>query len=79
MDELLEIKVANNLFLIEDASHSLGSIYNRTRIGSHADITTFSFFPTKNITSCEGGAVATNSISLAIQLTILYFKGKYDK
>ena len=75
LDELLEIKVANNLFLIEDASHSLGSIYNRTRIGSHADITTFSFFPTKNITSCEGGAVATNSISLANKIELFKNNG----
>jgi len=49
------------LYLIEDASHSLGSLYNGQPTGSIADITTFSFFPTKNITTAEGGAVATNN------------------
>lgn len=49
------------IYLIEDASHSLGSLYNGQSVGSIADITTFSFFPTKNITTAEGGAVATNN------------------
>lgn len=51
----------HGIYLIEDASHSLGSLYNGQPVGSIADITTFSFFPTKNITTAEGGAVATNN------------------
>jgi dTDP-4-amino-4,6-dideoxygalactose transaminase len=46
------------LIFIEDASHALGSKYKGNFVGSIADITTFSFFPTKNITTGEGGAVA---------------------
>jgi dTDP-4-amino-4,6-dideoxygalactose transaminase len=48
-----------NLFLIEDAAHSIGTFYNGSPIGSIADLTTFSFFPTKNLTTGEGGAVAS--------------------
>jgi dTDP-4-amino-4,6-dideoxygalactose transaminase len=48
-----------NLFLIEDAAHSIGTLYNGSPVGSIADLTTFSFFPTKNLTTGEGGAVAS--------------------
>ena len=58
MDELRVIADQHGLILIEDAAHSLGSHYRGRLVGSLADITTFSFFPTKNITTGEGGAVA---------------------
>lgn len=59
LDELRKIADKNGIFLIEDAAHSLGSTYRNKTVGSIADITTFSFFPTKNITTGEGGAVAS--------------------
>lgn len=65
LDELLKISRKNGVALIEDAAHSLGSVYRNRPVGSIADITTFSFFPTKNITTGEGGAVVTNDENLA--------------
>jgi dTDP-4-amino-4,6-dideoxygalactose transaminase len=59
LDELRAIADRHGLYLIEDAAHSIGSTYKGRPIGSIADITTFSFFPTKNMTSAEGGAVAS--------------------
>lgn len=59
LDELRTLADKNGLFLIEDAAHSLGSLYRNTPVGAIADITTFSFFPTKNITTSEGGAVSS--------------------
>ena len=59
LDELRMIADKHGIYLIEDASHSIGSKYKGKPIGSIADITTFSFFPTKNITTGEGGAVAS--------------------
>lgn len=59
MDRLRAIADRHKLLLIEDAAHSLGSTYKGRLVGSLADITTFSFFPTKNITTGEGGAVAS--------------------
>lgn len=44
--------------VIADAAHSLGSTYRGVPVGALADLTTFSFFPTKNATTGEGGAVA---------------------
>lgn len=62
--ELRSIADNHNLILIEDAAHSIGSNYNGMPVGSIADITTFSFFPTKNITTGEGGAVASTNPDL---------------
>lgn len=52
---------SQQIVLIEDAAHSIGSVYKGSKVGSIADITTFSFFPTKNITSGEGGAVLSKN------------------
>lgn len=57
--ELKELASSNKITLIEDAAHSIGSKYHEQRVGSIADITTFSFFPTKNMTTGEGGAVSS--------------------
>jgi len=57
--ELKELTSSNDIVLIEDAAHSIGSKYHGQRIGGIADITTFSFFPTKNMTTGEGGAVSS--------------------
>jgi dTDP-4-amino-4,6-dideoxygalactose transaminase len=59
--ELKALAMKNNIYLIEDAAHSIGSFYRELPVGSIADITTFSFFPTKNFTTAEGGAVSSNN------------------
>ena len=45
--------------LMEDAAHSIGGTWHGRPVGTLADLTTFSFFPTKNLTTAEGGAVAS--------------------
>lgn len=67
LDELRQIADKFKIILIEDAAHSLGSTYKNRQVGSIADITTFSFFPTKNITSGEGGAVASRHSDLLLR------------
>lgn len=64
LDELRAIADECGAILIEDAAHSLGAQYRGRPVGSCADITTFSFFPTKNITTGEGGAVVSTSADL---------------
>lgn len=59
LDELRTITNKYGIYLIEDAAHSIGSTYKNRPVGSIADITTFSFFPTKNMTTAEGGAVSS--------------------
>ncbi len=64
LDKIKKICKENNLILIEDAAHSIGTKYNGKAVGSIADITTFSFHPVKTITGGEGGAVLTNDENL---------------
>ena len=64
LDELKRIASKNGIYLIEDAAHSVGGLYKGRQVGSIADLTTFSFFPTKNLTTAEGGAVASNNPEL---------------
>jgi perosamine synthetase len=59
MAELRTIADKYGIFLIQDAAHSIGSSYRKKPVGSIADLTTFSFFPTKNLTTAEGGAVSS--------------------
>ncbi len=61
LDELLKICHENNLVLIEDGAHSVGTTYKGIPVGQIADMTTFSFHPVKTVTGGEGGAVLTNS------------------
>jgi dTDP-4-amino-4,6-dideoxygalactose transaminase len=59
LDELKLLTEKYGLTLIDDAAHSFGSKYKNRKIGQIADMTTFSFFPTKNLTTGEGGAVSS--------------------
>ncbi|MGW5050730.1 DegT/DnrJ/EryC1/StrS family aminotransferase [Actinokineospora sp. NPDC004072] len=52
-------RVSGDALLLADAAHSVGGTWAGRPVGSLADLTTFSFFPTKNLTTAEGGAVAT--------------------
>ena len=56
---LAEIAHAGGALLLEDAAHSIGGSLDGQPVGSLADVTTFSFFPTKNLTTAEGGAVVS--------------------
>jgi dTDP-4-amino-4,6-dideoxygalactose transaminase len=72
-DMNLITKVADryNLAIIEDAAHALGAKYDGKMIGSvdcSSTTTCFSFYVTKNITTGEGGIVATNLDELATKL-----------
>ncbi len=60
-DKILKISKKNNLLLIEDACHALGSEYKGRKIGSFSDMTILSFHPVKHITTGEGGMVLINN------------------
>ena len=50
----------NNLYLIEDAAHAIGSTFNNKKIGRHGDAVCFSFHPVKNLAMPTGGAITIN-------------------
>ncbi|GAB3665269.1 UDP-4-amino-4,6-dideoxy-N-acetyl-beta-L-altrosami ne transaminase [Nocardioides korecus] len=64
-DRLAEVARAAGALLLSDAAHSFGGTYRGRPVGSLADVTTLSFFPTKNLTTAEGGAVLTADAALA--------------
>lgn len=70
LDELVEHCHKNNIILIEDGAHVIGTKYNGKMNGSIADMTTFSFHPVKTVTGGEGGAVMTNSKELYEKLLL---------
>jgi CDP-6-deoxy-D-xylo-4-hexulose-3-dehydrase len=51
-----------NLWLIEDSCDALGGTYNRQKLGSFGDLSTFSFYPAHHITTGEGGAVLIKKV-----------------
>jgi dTDP-4-amino-4,6-dideoxygalactose transaminase len=65
MDALRKVADDAGALLLEDAAHSIGSTYRGRPVGDLADLTTLSFFPTKNLTTAEGGAVVSPHPELA--------------
>ena len=61
MDEIMKIAKEHGLTVIEDGAEALGSEYKGRKTGTISDMTIFSFHAVKNITTCEGGAIVTNS------------------
>lgn len=64
-DRLLASAARVGARVLDDAAHSIGSSYKGRPVGDLADLTTFSFFPTKNLTTGEGGAVVAKDPALA--------------
>ena len=65
MEKIKKIAKENNLFLIEDCAHAIGTFINKKHVGTFGEAGCFSFYPTKNITTIEGGMVITNSKKIA--------------
>jgi len=71
MKEILEIAKDHNLYVVEDCAHSLGAEYDRAKTGALGEMGCFSFYPTKIITTLEGGMITTNNKKLAERIRIL--------
>jgi dTDP-4-amino-4,6-dideoxygalactose transaminase len=65
MKMVMEIARKNNLKVIEDCAHAIGAKYGRKHVGTFGDAGCFSFYPTKNITTIEGGMIITKSKTIA--------------
>ena len=75
LDEILKIANENNLKVIEDCAHAVGTFYNSKHVGTFGNSGCFSFYPTKNITTGEGGMIITNSKKMAEKLRQLRSHG----
>lgn len=74
MDTIRNIADKYNLKIIEDAAHATESYYKNKKIGSE-NISCFSFYATKNITTSEGGMLTTNNDLIAEKVRILSLHG----
>ena len=75
LDVIIAIARRHGLTVIEDAAHAIGAEFRGKRIGSVADMTAFSFYATKNITSGEGGALTTDRPEWAERVQIMSLHG----
>jgi len=65
MDKVLKIAEENNLKVIEDAAELIGQKFRGRQCGSFGDVSTFSFYPNKHITTGEGGMILTDDEDIA--------------
>lgn len=75
MDEIHEFSRRHNLHIIEDAAHALPSAYRGKMVGSLSEITAFSFYATKTLTTGEGGMITTDNDSLAERMRLMRLHG----
>jgi perosamine synthetase len=76
MNELKELANDHGIAIIEDACQSIGARCNHKLVGSIGDIGCFSFYPSKNITTGEGGMIITNNDDLAEQCRLIRHHGE---
>ncbi len=75
MNDILEVAKNNHCHVIEDAAHAYPSSYKGQIVGNIGDITCFSFYATKNITTGEGGMITTNNDEWADRMRIMSLHG----
>jgi len=75
MDEILDIAKKYNLRVMEDAAHALPATYKGKKIGSISEVTCFSFYATKTLSTGEGGMICTNNEDIADRCTIMRLHG----
>jgi len=76
IDEMRKFCEDMDLFLIEDAAHAHGSTFHGKQAGSLSDSGCFSFYPTKVMTTGEGGMVTTSSQAISSRAKTLRDQGK---
>jgi len=71
MTKIKQIAKKNNIKIIEDCAHGIGTKLNKQHVGTFGETGCFSFYPTKNLTTFEGGMVITNSKKIADKIKLL--------
>lgn len=75
MDDIKRIAARHKLKIIEDAAHALGSEYGNRKLGSIGDVSCFSFFTNKNISTGEGGMICTDNDEYAHEIKMMRSHG----
>jgi perosamine synthetase len=75
MEPILQSARRHNLYVIEDAAHALPAKYHGQTVGTIGDITCFSFYATKTITTGEGGMATTENPEWAARMRMMSLHG----
>ena len=75
MERVNAIRDRHGIAIVEDAAHALGAEWGGARIGTSGNLTAYSFYVTKNITTAEGGALATEDPEVAERVERLALHG----
>ncbi|MEM3512104.1 MAG: DegT/DnrJ/EryC1/StrS family aminotransferase [Candidatus Jordarchaeales archaeon] len=76
MKPIMEVAEEEKIYVIEDATQAHGAEYNGVKVGGIGHLGCFSFYPTKIITTGEGGMVATNDEELAEKIRMIRNQGE---
>lgn len=79
MDAILNFVRKHNLFLVEDCAQAHGAMWGDKKAGSLGDAAAFSFYPTKNMTTGEGGMITTNNPEIAEKARLLINHGMRER
>ncbi len=75
MDEIHDIAGRYNLVVIEDAAHAIPAYYKKRKVGTISDISCFSFYATKSLTTGEGGMATTENDEWADKMRVSRLHG----
>jgi len=78
MKKIMKIAEKYNLLVIEDAAHAHGAEFDDKKIGSFGHAACFSFYPTKNMTTAEGGMILTNLRNINEKIRLIRNHGVED-
>lgn len=76
MDALMRVARAHSLLVVEDAAQAHGAVCSGRRVGTFGTAGIFSFYPSKNLTTGEGGMVVTGDAGLAERARLLVHCGQ---
>lgn len=79
MDNINKIAKDHGLFVVEDACQAHGAEYKGKKVGSIGDAGVFSFYPTKNMTTGEGGIITTNDENIAKKARLFRSHGQSER
>lgn len=79
MDPIMDLAADHDILVIEDAAQAHGAEYHGRKVGSMGDAACFSFYPTKNITTGEGGIITTDDDEIAEMARILRAHGETER
>jgi perosamine synthetase len=79
MDPINDTADAHDLTVVEDSAQAHGATYNGKKTGCLGDMGCFSFYPTKNMTTSEGGIITTDNAEMAEKARILRAHGESER